>query len=191
MTTNNYRLFIALPIIPEHRLLLEKWSHKLKEKGSFKRWLHPDDYHITIKFLGECNHTIIPMIEKRLIDVCKDLAPFQLSIAGLGAFDSRTNTKILWAGVAGELDKLHQFQSVVEAEMQQLQFDKDKNSYCPHISLARNSLQGVITKEHLKTMPSIDKTLSWTVKEVILYQTHLGKSPSYEPIARFPFRGTS
>ncbi len=189
MLANNNRLFIALPVIPEHRLIVAQWSQALKEKWSFKRWLHTDDYHITIKFLGECNPTAIQLIHARLDDLCQNQSPFTLSISGFGTFDSRESTKILWAGVEGELTKLHQFQSIVETEMEQLGFAIEKNSYRPHITMARNYQGGILTEEQLASMPSLKNTLSWTANEVILYQTFLGMSPAYHLLASFAFQG--
>lgn len=168
--------------------MLEQWSEQLRIKWTFKRWLHRDDYHITIKFLGECDYQKANNIKKLLQSIALTSNPFSLSISGLDTFDNKGTSKILWAGVHGQLSELHQLQQHVDHEMQTLGFEKEKNIYQPHVTLARNYTSGLLSKEQLaKAIHIKEDIISWEAKELVLYQTHLGQSPAYQPLAVYPF----
>ncbi len=184
------RLFIALPVPPIYRPILNDWTNMLKGKWSFKRWLHQDDYHITLKFIGNCDFNKALLIKERIRELSSTITPFSLSINGLGTFDNSVSSKILWAGVQGDLQKLHNIHQLIDAEMEQLGFERERNTYRPHITLARNHLQGIITEQQLLLAPTIkENTLSWKAKEIVLYQTHLGKSPAYQPLSIYSLKG--
>lgn len=190
MQTNQARLFIAISI-PEHiKEVLYRKSQILQQKFSFKRWLHPDDYHITLKFIGECNVTKIPQICKQLEHIVKHQNNFMLNLEDLHCFNNTESSKILWVGVQGDLEDLHKLQKRVDQAMEQIGFPLEQRPYRPHISIARNSLEGIISDQTLNSLVSthqIKEGTMWTVTEIALYQTHLGQSPSYEIIATFPF----
>jgi len=182
------RLFIAIPVPNPYRSILSAWAEVIKEKWNFKRWLHPADYHITLKFLGECDFTTANQVKKHLKEISGRQHSFTLRIEGLGTFDNRENTKILWAGVDGDLIRLHQLQQEVDQAMETLHFEPEKQRYRPHVTLARNYVNGILTAHELEKAPTLKENLiSWEAKEIVLYQTHLGQSPSYQPIAIYPF----
>lgn len=113
---------------------------------------------------------------------------FTLRIEGLGTFDNRESTKILWAGVDGDLIRLHHLQQEVDQAMEALNFEPEKQRYRPHVTLARNYVNGILTAHELEKAPTLKENLiAWEAKEIVLYQTHLGQSPSYQPIAIYPF----
>lgn len=187
-TSYQARLFIALPIPQQNRVVLNQLSQKLQERWGFRRWLHPNDYHITLKFIGECDFQQALLIKDQLRDISNNIHSFQLRIGKLGTFNNRSSSKILWAGVHGDLLALQSLRNQIEDKMELIGFAKEINTYRPHISLARNYTQGILHKEELLLAPSIkEHTITWTVKELVLYQTHLGITPAYQPLAVYPF----
>lgn len=186
------RLFIAIPVPPIYRPILNDWSKLLNGRWNFKRWLHPDDYHITLKFIGECDFHQALAIKEKLKNLVITENPFSLSIEGLGTFDNRTSSKILWAGVQGDLEPLNQLHNRVDKELEKIGFTPEDKMYRPHVTLARNHLNGIIKSDEIVNAPSIKEgVLTWKVNEIVLYQTHLGKSPAYQPLAIYPFEGRS
>lgn len=184
------RLFIAVPVPPQYRPILKSWSDLLQTKWSFKRWLHPNDYHITLKFIGECDFPQTLKIKEHLKTIAASNSSMSLSIEGLGTFDNNVSTKILWAGVQGELNRLEQLHKQIDTALEKLGFVKEKNTYKPHITLARNYLGGIIDKSEMLKAPTVkDNILNWNANEIVLYQTHIGQSPAYQPLAIYPLQG--
>ncbi len=55
--------------------------------------------HLTLEFLGEVPADRIPRIVERLRPVGADLAPFDLTVDGVGAFPSAAAPRVVWLGV--------------------------------------------------------------------------------------------
>lgn len=98
------------------------------------RWTRPEQFHITLRFIGEVDRHSFEEIGEALLDV--PFFPFELKLAGVGEYGDRRRTRVLWAGVAPspELELLH---DRVEATVVRLGLQPDRRNYKPHVSLAR------------------------------------------------------
>jgi len=124
------RLFVAidLPDFVKHRLTT------LCAGVPNARWARPEQFHITVRFIGEVDGPTFDDIGHALAEI--PFFPFELRLAGVGEFGDRRRTRMLWAGVAPspELEHLH---DRVESTLVRLGLDPDRRSYKPHVSLAR------------------------------------------------------
>ncbi|MGO4546733.1 RNA 2',3'-cyclic phosphodiesterase [Paenibacillus sp. 2TAB23] len=102
MSSETLRLFIAIPIDEQLREQLTEQSRLLKSNLHFQKWTHPEDYHITLKFLGDTSVHKIQQIKKLLYDVALATEPFELRGKGWGTFGSQTSPNVLWASVSTE-----------------------------------------------------------------------------------------
>ena len=181
-----HRLFIAIPLPRVQKEWLSHWSGLLSERWSFKKWVHPSDYHITLQFLGPCTFRQGREVKKALKELVPQMEPFSLRIDGLGTFGLPHRPRILWAGVGGDRKTLHQLYSAVTDTVEPLGFQREKRSYRPHITLAKkykyNDFPHETLEEHFRTDPAV---CEWTVRELVLYETHIYRSPMYHPLATF------
>jgi len=185
------RLFVALPLPSRLKRTLGAWCSQAREKWEFGKWVHPEDYHVTVQFLGSCTPFQKQEVDRHLLELSRDLNSFSLRLKGLGAFGRIGQPRILWAGVDGELEMLHALQKKVAQSMEKAGFIPESRPYRPHITLAKKCLRpGFPTT----SLPSIRlgedlEECDWFVDELVLYQTHLGHTPMYEAIGRYPFAG--
>lgn len=94
------RLFAALPLPRELRDALAGWSRdKLRKTFPMEKWVHPEDYHLTLKFLGGTPADRMPAVREALALVAAGTAPFGLALDGLGTFGRPGLPAVLWAGV--------------------------------------------------------------------------------------------
>lgn len=187
MNAESPRLFIAVPIDERWREQLTQQCTLLQLKLPFQKWTHPDDYHITLKFLGDTSVDQIQHIQKLLLNVSEATSPFELTEKGWGIFGSYTAPSILWAGVGGDLTSLNSLQQKVDLCMIELGFPHENRVFNPHLTIARRykgkgPLASPIS-EHLPVTSQLP--IQWTVTEIKLYQSQLRKKPMYEPIANF------
>ncbi|GAB7386430.1 RNA 2',3'-cyclic phosphodiesterase [Bacillaceae bacterium] len=184
------RLFVAIPLPESVRTCLSCWAEELRKKRTFRfrRWVHPADYHLTLLFMGERSWQSKGRITELLSLVAARHRPFHLHIAQPGTFGPRSQPRILWAGVQGDLPSLRRLQSdVAEAFAEQGIIKNEERLYRPHITIARQCLDESFQHEDLRRHPFPErKDLLWPVREIILYRTHMGKSPMYESLAHFP-----
>ena len=100
-------------------------------------WVAPENFHITLKFLGGVDDGRVPPLVEALREAVQGHRPFALDIAGLGAFPSATRPRVLWAGVAGGLDPLSALAEGVEQVMASHGFSREERGFSPHVTLGR------------------------------------------------------
>ncbi len=97
------------------------------------RWTDPDNYHVTLRFLGDLSSPDLQALRERLGSLrCPN---FPLRIRGMGHFPPRGQPTTLWAGVERS-DELVSLRNRVERLAVKMGFPGDSRNFFPHISLA-------------------------------------------------------
>jgi 2'-5' RNA ligase len=97
------------------------------------RWIDTENYHITLRFIGDVEGHVADEIANALDRV--ERAPFILSLTSVGQFGGKKPHSI-WAGVEPK-PELIQLQGEIERICQRLRLPADPRKFVPHISLAR------------------------------------------------------
>ena len=98
------------------------------------RLLPPEQYHLTLRFIGEVEDSMFIDISEALSNIAA--APFDLRLSGVGHFPPSGQPKVLWTGVA-ESEPLLQLQGRIESCLRDLSLTPDGQNYTPHVTLAR------------------------------------------------------
>lgn len=172
------RLFIAVPLPSSVKETLQQWASSHKQQLPFRKWTHPEDYHITLQFLGDTSQEQYEQLCQALASV--KLSPFQLQLNELGSFGSKQAPRILWAGLSGDLPALQQLQQQVVANSG---FQAEERSYRPHITIARY-YEG---KQPFHSAALADglPPLAWQVDQFTIMRTGLGNIPMYTTLKSF------
>lgn len=125
-----HRLFVAIrPPAPVRARLMAAMGGV-----AAARWLTEAQLHLTLRFIGDVDRHGARDVDAALNSVHHP--PFEIALAGLGAFDRRGEPVTLWAGVAphAPLRALHRKidQALVRAGL-----PPEGRAYRPHITLAR------------------------------------------------------
>ncbi|MBM7660479.1 2'-5' RNA ligase [Bacillus mesophilus] len=185
MTSTHY--FLAVPIPQATKQLYLEWRQLVKEKLPFKSWVHHEDYHITLVFLGDAPFSKIQEVKAEMKRIANKHQAFPLQLKGLGTFGAKESPRIFWSGldVPSELAELQRdiFDACVG-----IGFNMDKRPYHPHMTLARRwqSEHDFPYKELSKLFQPKEELLTFEVENIVLYQTHLNRSPKYQPLSIFP-----
>lgn len=177
--------FMAVPLPRSLKEKFAGWQRELKPTLPYKNWVHPDDLHITLKFLGAVeNEKLYALMEsmKRI----ERLSAFSLMTGTLGTFGNPKKPRVLWVDVEQkrELFRLQQF---VEEIALDIGFQQEKRSYSPHITLAKKWHGSMQNLSELKQGYTDRQTLS--VNQIVLYQIHPGKNPKYAVTAIYHLSG--
>ncbi|MEM6383278.1 MAG: RNA 2',3'-cyclic phosphodiesterase [Pseudomonadota bacterium] len=97
------------------------------------RWIDPDNFHVTLRFIGDVDGSMAREVVCALDQV--ERAPMTLTIEGLGAFGGN-KPHSLQARVRITPDLLA-LQAEQERMMQRLGLPAERRSYTPHVTLAR------------------------------------------------------
>ncbi|MEU6846208.1 RNA 2',3'-cyclic phosphodiesterase [Streptomyces sp. NPDC046716] len=97
------------------------------------RWNRIEDWHITLAFLGELPVRTVQRLRAPLAGLAAARPSLALGLAGGGHFDER----VLWTGVEGDLDGLHELAEAVRARVRDCGVDFVERPLRPHLTLAR------------------------------------------------------
>ncbi|MFC3748899.1 RNA 2',3'-cyclic phosphodiesterase [Paenibacillus sp. GCM10012306] len=189
------RLFVAVPVPPAIREALGDLCQSLAAEMSFAKWTHPEDYHVTLQFLGDTAKEDIPALIAVLKKVAASTAPFELSLEGFDTFGHPASPRVLWAGLGGELEKLYALQSAITTATRPLGFVAEDRPYKPHLTLSRKYRGDVPYKaefvEFSEVLRQKREHLSsirhWTVDGLVLYATRMCAIPMYENVENMTF----
>lgn len=128
------RLFVALDLPPSVRERLAWMAGGLP--GA--RWLAPENYHVTLRFIGELPGWRAEEVDAALAGL---RAPgFDVELSGVGTFEKGGKVTTLWVGVERN-PQLDHLQSKIETAMQRAGLEPERKRFTPHVTLAR--LDGV------------------------------------------------
>jgi 2'-5' RNA ligase len=188
---STYRLFVGIRLPSAIGHELAAWKESAQRVFSFQKWTHPEDVHITLQFLGDATPEIAEALAADLRQLASQTQPLRLHAEGLGVFGPPMAPTILWAGVAGELEALHALQSQIERICARHGFEAEARAYRPHLTLARRT-RGAFSRAALaKAALPAGVTAEWPVQDIVLYRSHIGRKPAYEPLGVFPLGGNA
>ncbi|MFI8686062.1 RNA 2',3'-cyclic phosphodiesterase [Rossellomorea sp. NPDC077527] len=181
MLKNHY--FFALSLPRETKRYLDNCMQPLRDSGSFKKWVHPEDYHLTLAFLGSAEklHHVIEKVESL------SYSSFSLTFEGFGTFGKSDSPRILWMGVKHS-DILHGLRNTVYGACEKAGFQLDKRPFSPHITVGRKwNEEFSFTEEWLNGFQPVDSH-TLMAAEIVLYRTHMDRTPKYEAIHTIPLQ---
>ena len=97
------------------------------------RWIDVENYHITLRFIGDIDGRTADEVVDRLDRI--ERPEFQLNLTGMGSFGSKKPHSI-WAGVSPS-PEMHALQAEVERICQRIGLPPDPRKFMPHVTLAR------------------------------------------------------
>ncbi|MFI6937997.1 RNA 2',3'-cyclic phosphodiesterase [Streptomyces sp. NPDC050418] len=97
------------------------------------RWNRIEDWHVTLAFLGELPVEVVQRLRAPLADLAASRPSLDLALAGGAHFDER----VLWTGIEGDLEGLHELGASVRARVRECGVDFVERPLRPHLTLAR------------------------------------------------------
>ncbi|MDR3591479.1 MAG: RNA 2',3'-cyclic phosphodiesterase [Negativicutes bacterium] len=132
------RLFIGIEFPPQVLTALADCQGKLRattKRGRFKR---QENFHLTLKFLGEVADDRVGAFAGPLSEVAGTAQPFSLRLGRLGRFGSGSPVRVVWVDVAGDTEALSELQARVAQAAAGLGFAPENRPWRPHITLAQD-----------------------------------------------------
>jgi RNA 2',3'-cyclic 3'-phosphodiesterase len=195
------RIFIGLDIDSDIRERITRFVDGVRNFAPDAKWVGPETFHITLKFIGEQPTEEVVRIKEVLRAV--KAQPFDVSFRGYGFFPNAKSARVFWVGIhAGE--QLRQLAARVDTTTGKLGIPREEHGFKPHLTLARardasgspqqrRKAGGVggrafsKVEEKLAAFPEPDFG-TMTATEFFLYESKLSpKGAQYFKLERFPF----
>jgi len=183
------RLFIAIKFIPDPNLLKIYYSLRRATKDDKIRWVEPDKFHLTLKFLGNTPEDKIDLISDVISSTVESFGKFKFRLISTGIFGSSYQPRVIWFGTDNN-EELKRLGLVLLDKLDLVGFSKGRQNYVPHLTIGR------ITKIMDKRMfnNEIEKVRDAflqfiPVDNVILYESILSpRGPAYKVIRSFQLK---
>jgi 2'-5' RNA ligase len=124
------RLFVALDLPWSLRAQLAD----LAVGAAGVRWVAPENYHITLRFIGE-----LPAHKAEEIDLALSALRargFSLELSGVGTMEKAGRVTALWVGVARN-QQLDFLRGTIETALQRAGVPAERRRFTPHVTVAR------------------------------------------------------
>lgn len=131
------RLFFAVPLWDSFREGAMDRYKELQEFGWRLKWVRPENWHLTMKFLGNVPRVAVPGLEESVREKIAGHPPFTVGIGGLGGFPRPSRARVVWVGVREGREPLVELAKAVHEGCSDAGFPGDKKPFQPHFTLAR------------------------------------------------------
>lgn len=96
----------------------------------------PENWHITLRFLGECDELATDSILREL-DETLDISGGFVHAIGLAAFPHASKASVLYVAIADDVGLLDSLATVCEEAAREVGFSPEERSFVPHLTLSR------------------------------------------------------
>jgi 2'-5' RNA ligase len=145
------RLFVALDIPESIRSAIAAYVDDLRRIAPGAKWVRPETYHVTLKFIGEWKRDVREVIAA--LEHVK-AAPFDIAFRGCGFFPNARAPRVFWTGIDGGTSLVH-FAHLVDERCSTLGIEKEDRAFSPHLTLARSGSGSPRPKKHEPLQPSM------------------------------------
>jgi 2'-5' RNA ligase len=183
--------FFAIPIPGELQIQLHDGLASLKKDWPDVQWVHPEDYHFTLRFLGGLHAEDTAQLLTAIQGQGLPFTSFALKLQGISYFPPHRDRGVLWIGMENIPPELIDLQERLEQQVQALGFHPETRAFTPHLTIGRfkrNDNEGL-----MQALPAFTQR-GWggfTCHEYVLMKRRYGardrsNQPLYEVLTRFP-----
>ena len=157
-----------------------------RESFPTARWIPPENWHVTLKFLGRTAARLTPWLEETVAAIAGVHPSATLKVHGLGAFPSTQRARVLWAGIDDPAGVLTGLVADLETGLAEA-FRLEVRRFHPHLTVARSEPPLRLPEAYAEAALESE---TFVVDRVVLFRSHLGgRSPKYEPMRTFALEG--
>jgi 2'-5' RNA ligase len=188
----NRRLFVALeppePVRRRLALLAAELRRGAGRAADDVRWVEPEKIHLTLQFLGAVPEERVAAVTEAVRAAAAAGRPLSLEVKGAGGFPNARRPRVVWAGLAGDVEPLAALAQDLGRRLAPLGFPPDDRPFSPHLTLGRaRDRRGAPGLAGALAHAAQADGAPWRAGELVLVESHLSpKGPRYEAVGRFP-----
>ena len=188
---------MAIPLPVGIKDKVEKAREQLRRAapGDSIRWTRREQFHLTLKFLGNVAVSRVDELVGGLRSSCAGFGTLNLRAEGIGFFPDAGRPRVVWAGVRDDGDRLAQLQRKIVSATRDFTEEKPEGEFAGHVTLGRiKSLRRSDAEMLSKAAEAMATELfgEWIVDEVELIRSELSSSGSrYATVAIAPLGSRS
>lgn len=181
------RLFVALDVPEETRRQLDSLIADFAKLCPGARFVRPEGIHITLKFIGHVDDSMVADIQTALSATHHD-KPLDVAFRHFGFFPNEKHPRVFFVGIeAGK--GLPALAAEIEDRLAPLGIAKETRAFQPHLTLARfRTTEGLAElRKKIASLPTQDFG-GGAVSEFHLYQSMLKSGGAvYTKLSKYHF----
>lgn len=196
-----FRLFVAISPPEDVKDRIEKAQQQLRRAmpGNIVRWTKREQFHLTLKFLGNVAATRVKELTEALHSAGRGAGALRLRAERIGFFPGARVPRVLWVGVHDEQNLLPRLQQRIEMSVEKFMAEdiasppgrrRSQEAFVGHITLGRIQRIRRSESEVLSKAAADPADLffgEWTANHVELIRSELSSSGSrYTTLAEIP-----
>jgi 2'-5' RNA ligase len=132
------RLFIAVNLSLEAREAIQSAIDEFPIENPPWRWVSSDNWHLTLKFLGETPPAQIDLLQSALNDVAKKHEAFDMTLGAFGGFPNLRHPRVLFYNIERGARELEGLAHAVDAVVERVTgLEREKRRFQAHVTVAR------------------------------------------------------
>ena len=174
------RLFVAADVDDAARAACARVAEQLRATGWHARWVPPENYHLTVAFLGGVDEERVPEVIAAVRVAAARFAAFDIPLDNIGAFPSARKPRVAWVGPAVEVSAFAALCGAVRAPLAALGFTFELHADA-HVTLARG--------EGRAPLPAVEtpRIEPQRIASLTLYESFTERTGArYVALERFP-----
>jgi len=186
------RLFVAVSI-PEHvKVTIERLQDQLRRAvpGKTVRWTRREQFHLTLKFLGNVDAEHLDGLIASLRGACLGSPVLRLRAGQIAFFPDPRRPRVVWTRVLDRNGGLTSLQRAVETASAAFTKQAPEPTFAGHVTLGRCRR---ITRTQADMLSALAKTMDeeifgeWTADHVELIRSELSSTgPRHTTLASLP-----
>ncbi len=132
------RLFIAVNLSVEAREAIQSALDDFPIKNPPWRWVSSDNWHLTLKFLGDTEQARVSALRAALEEVAKKHRAFEMTLGAFGGFPNLRNPRVLFYNVEQGSKELEMLANEVDVAVERaMGIEREKRPFQGHVTIAR------------------------------------------------------
>ena len=149
-------------------------------------WVADENYHLTLRFLGECDNNLLD-------DVCLALSQirtcsFALQLQGVNHFKKKGVVKSLWVGIVKN-PSLTALKTEIDTMLQNINIKEERRAFYPHVTLAKLSNPRLSEVTFFEQMNNLYYSKKFPTNYITIFESYsLEGGSTYQPLIKIPLR---
>ena len=186
------RLFVAITIpdaIREEMIRVQRDLKPLVPRSAV-RWARPEQFHLTLRFLGDVPSERVGGLRESVRVVCADAPAVPLRAEGVGFFPNARSPRVIWIGISDDENRLVNLQRKIENAVQPFTTEQGGERFAGHVTLGRFKQLNRFDINGLTNESEAMKNRifgEWTAREIEIIRSELSPTGArYTSLAAFP-----